>query len=395
MTNFDDYINNLRAEADRGSAPNHTIPIKKFIGVADNIKGRIAEIKPVASMCIYVRTFHTFRSIDSKKELYDLSQQFMLMTRYVSLFTKVIWAHPDASCNPDVHRCRQQAIEYLGSTPVLRERMQSVWSGSQNSSGPPSRDEPYSVPDNPKPHGSSPIFPSTHIHNSKYPSLRDDPLMIRTPPGETAVSSYPCLADSSSSQDQPPAKRQMSVFDGVTIPFDLAGTFHELAKRNTSKGIETCGILLGYQQFNSSILVTTVVVPEQTGTRDTCETLPGAEEKILAYALTNELVCLGWIHTHPTQSCFLSSVDMHTTLPYQQMLADAIAIVLAPNDKDLPVGVWRLTPSGMDGIKGCNLRGFHDHEGKGAFSKLVKDIHWDTAVNVVVVDHRRLDKPFK
>ena len=26
---------------------------------------------------------------------------------------------------------------------------------------------------------------------------------------------------------------------------------------------------------------------------------------------------LGWIHTHPTQTCFLSSVDVHTQCGYQ------------------------------------------------------------------------------
>ncbi len=36
------------------------------------------------------------------------------------------------------------------------------------------------------------------------------------------------------------------------------------------------------------------------------------------------------IHTHPTQSCFMSSMDLHTHVAYQQMLPEAIAIVCAP-----------------------------------------------------------------
>jgi len=130
-----------------------------------------------------------------------------------------------------------------------------------------------------------------------------------------------------------------------------------------------------------------MVIPKQTGTRDTCEALPGAEESILLHALSNNLVCLGWIHTHPTQSCFLSSVDMHTTLPYQQMLPDAVAIVVAPTDSELPIGVWRLTSCGIEGIRSCHRQGFHDHDGKVSYSQIA-DTHWDTNAKVVVVDMR-------
>jgi len=35
--------------------------------------------------------------------------------------------------------------------------------------------------------------------------------------------------------------------------------------------------------------------------------------------------------THPTQTAFMSSVDLHTHFPYQAMLPEAIAIVVAPS----------------------------------------------------------------
>jgi STAM-binding protein len=34
--------------------------------------------------------------------------------------------------------------------------------------------------------------------------------------------------------------------------------------------------------------------------------------------------------THPTQTAFLSSVDMHTHFAYQKMLPEAVAIVCSP-----------------------------------------------------------------
>ena len=59
------------------------------------------------------------------------------------------------------------------------------------------------------------------------------------------------------------------------------------------------------------------------------------------------LLTFGWIHTHPTQTCFLSSIDMHTQFSYQIMMPEAIAIVMAPS-KEPNSGVFTLTPKGMD-----------------------------------------------
>jgi hypothetical protein len=36
------------------------------------------------------------------------------------------------------------------------------------------------------------------------------------------------------------------------------------------------------------------------------------------------------LQTHPTQTAFLSSVDLHTHYPYQQLMPEAIAIVVSP-----------------------------------------------------------------
>ena len=46
-----------------------------------------------------------------------------------------------------------------------------------------------------------------------------------------------------------------------------------------------------------------------------------------------DVITLGWIHTHPSQSAFLSSVDLHTHFGYQSMMPEAIAIVYAPTHK--------------------------------------------------------------
>ena len=43
-----------------------------------------------------------------------------------------------------------------------------------------------------------------------------------------------------------------------------------------------------------------------------------------------ELIFLFMLQTHPSQTAFLSSVDLHTHCSYQLMLPEAIAIVCSP-----------------------------------------------------------------
>lgn len=91
---------------------------------------------------------------------------------------------------------------------------------------------------------------------------------------------------------------------------------HSFARHNTRRGIETCGILAGTLSANDSIFtISTLIVPKQEGTTDTVQAL--GEEEIFDVQDSRGLYPLGWIHTHPTQSCFLSSIDVHTHCGYQ------------------------------------------------------------------------------
>lgn len=89
------------------------------------------------------------------------------------------------------------------------------------------------------------------------------------------------------------------------------------------------------------------------------------EEQIAALCLDRGLVTVGWIHTHPQQGLFMSSMDTHTHCSYQLLLEEAISVILAPRDPVQQVGVFRLTDAGSGGglrfIAGCELRGFHPH----------------------------------
>jgi STAM-binding protein len=113
----------------------------------------------------------------------------------------------------------------------------------------------------------------------------------------------------------------------VFLPSKLRPTFLKLAEENTRRGLEMCGMLCG-TPVNNALFITCLLIPEQKCTSDTCET--ENESGMLDFCMTNELIIIGWIHTHPTQTCFMSSRDLHTQAGYQVMMPESIAIVCAP-----------------------------------------------------------------
>ncbi|KAK9469399.1 hypothetical protein V1512DRAFT_256159 [Lipomyces arxii] len=145
----------------------------------------------------------------------------------------------------------------------------------------------------------------------------------------------------------------------VFLPNQLRASFLDLALPNTRRKLETCGILCGILNRNA-FFITHLVIPDQESTSDTCATKD--EETLFNFLDQNDLFTLGWIHTHPTQTCFLSSVDLHTQNSYQLMLPEAIAVVCAPMHEP-SWGIFRLTdPPGIKAITDCRQPGtFHPH----------------------------------
>uniref|UniRef100_A0A2A4JEZ5 MPN domain-containing protein n=1 Tax=Heliothis virescens TaxID=7102 RepID=A0A2A4JEZ5_HELVI len=172
---------------------------------------------------------------------------------------------------------------------------------------------------------------------------------------------------------------------GVLVPAALLPRFLRLAAANTARNIETCGILAGILE-RDQLKITHVIVPKQTGTPDSCST--NNEEEIFHYQDQHNLITLGWIHTHPTQTAFLSSVDLHTQCSYQLMMPEAIAIVCAPKYNE--TGYFALTPDyGMQFITNCRQTGFHPHPDDPPLFHTVTHIRVDETAPVEVVDLRR------
>ncbi|KAI1803248.1 hypothetical protein F4811DRAFT_526068 [Daldinia bambusicola] len=153
----------------------------------------------------------------------------------------------------------------------------------------------------------------------------------------------------------------------IFLPSQLRHKFLSIAAEKTRRGLEMCGILCGTAVKNA-LFVRCLLIPEQTSTSDTCET--ENENTMLEYCMDNDLIILGWIHTHPTQTCFMSSRDLHTQSGYQIMLPESIAIVCAPSFEP-SYGIFRLTkPPGLDYILGCTQTStFHPHAIDNLYTK--------------------------
>ncbi|MGH0176870.1 UNVERIFIED_CONTAM: hypothetical protein FKN15_010972 [Acipenser sinensis] len=142
----------------------------------------------------------------------------------------------------------------------------------------------------------------------------------------------------------------------LVVPRELCSKFLKLAEANTARAVETCGILCG-KLTRSEFTLTHVIVPKQRGGPDSCDT--ENEEELFVIQDQLSLITLGWIHTHPTQTAFLSSVDMHTHCSYQMMLPESIAIVCSPKFNE--TGYFKLTEHGMEEISSCKQKSFHPH----------------------------------
>ncbi|NWR79717.1 STABP protein, partial [Centropus unirufus] len=178
-------------------------------------------------------------------------------------------------------------------------------------------------------------------------------------PSVGTVSSKPPVVDRSlkpSTLGTTENNASTEVLRQVIVPQELCQKFLQLADANTVRGVETCGILCG-KLMRNEFTITHVIVPKQYGGPDYCNT--ENEEELFMIQDQHGLVTLGWIHTHPTQTAFLSSVDLHTHCSYQMMLPESIAIVCSPKYQE--TGFFKLTEHGLEEISLCRQKGFHPH----------------------------------
>jgi len=198
---------------------------------------------------------------------------------------------------------------------------------------------------------------------AKPPKFRNDP-QVPPVPYKAATPVLPAKDDLASSDYtfKPLAFSEAGEpLRPVFLPEELRSRFLTLAHPNTSRNLETCGILCG-SLISGALFISHLVIPGQNSTSDTCDTTEEGDNALFDYVDGEQLMVCGWIHTHPSQTCFLSSRDLHTSVGYQVMLPESIAIVCAPKHSP-DHGIFRLTdPPGKQAILGCHQTGlFHPH----------------------------------
>lgn len=77
----------------------------------------------------------------------------------------------------------------------------------------------------------------------------------------------------------------------LKIPDDTMQKFLDVARSNTLKNIETCGVLCGRLEQHE-LFITHVILPKQSGTSDSCTTM--SEEEIFDIQDQMNLITLGW-----------------------------------------------------------------------------------------------------
>lgn len=170
------------------------------------------------------------------------------------------------------------------------------------------------------------------------------------------------------------------------IPKDLVEKFLGIAMKNTNNNIETCGFLAG-RLANNVFIISHLIIPKQTGTADTCNT--DQEMELFDTIDSLNLITLGWIHTHPSQTAFLSSIDLHTQFGFQIMVPEAVAIVCAPSYNENKMFI--LTPNfGLKVISDCNQSGFHMHQNNPPVFEECDHVKEDPESTVKLIDLRSI-----
>lgn len=352
----------------------------------------------------------------------NLENAYCLYLKFMTLFLEKIRKHPDFNTVPAHMKAANQSKlrEVLPKAEKLKEKLLEIYKQDYNNycaqleklkkeeeerkrKAELAKKEEEQKPKAPPTDFVTATLP-TPINNVSYP----DPNLAR--PSPVSLPSVPALP---SAPDLPPAYTSDSSISLPTIPsfdrsrkpselaitdrYDTGGLrpvivpskvmvfFQNLAHTNTVKNVETCGILAGKLERNH-LIITHMIVPKQSGTSDSCTTTN--EEEIFDYQDQHNLITIGWIHTHPTQTAFLSSVDLHTHCPYQLLMPEAIAIVCSPKYNE--TGYFNLTPSyGLQYISNCRKTGFHPHPSEPALFKNAEHVSVDNSAPLDVLDLRK------
>ena len=151
----------------------------------------------------------------------------------------------------------------------------------------------------PNPPNQGPPHLHPHPHSHQQHGQQPNPAIYMRPPPPLPTSSSETFAQS---QLQTESNRIMQTSDpnfdptkplkSVSLPRECLPRFLAIARVNTEINKETCGLLLGKDKGHK-YSVTTLLIPKQTSTSDTCTMLE--EELVLQFTEERSLITLGWV----------------------------------------------------------------------------------------------------
>ena len=185
----------------------------------------------------------------------------------------------------------------------------SPWApNAPNRQPPQGQGPPYPQPQHPHPHPYSHPQARQQQHGQQ---VTNSAAYMRPPPPTPASSTSETFAQS---QLQTESNRIIRASDpnfdstkplkSVSLPRECLPRFLAIAKVNTEMNKETCGLLLGKDKGHK-YSVTTLLIPKQTSTSDTCTMLE--EELVLQFTEERSLITLGWVSL--LHLCILLIID--------------------------------------------------------------------------------------
>lgn len=145
---------------------------------------------------------------------------------------------------------------------------------------------PYGLP-TPQQHNASPNYPG---YNGPTRNAPVPPPPV--PPHPTGPPQHDEVARISRPVDKTRADPVSKELKNVTLPRDCLPKFLSIAAINTSRNRETCGLLLGKDKGHK-FAVTTLLIPKQHSTSDTCTM--DEEELVMQFTEERSLITLGWV----------------------------------------------------------------------------------------------------
>lgn len=270
--------------------------------------------------------------------------------------TRSLWSH---ECNRVLQKVEKMHEEILEGFKAEELELQKVFKASSRSNE----------------------VDRVNFELSRSPSTNTSIISIPGAPNVPPPKSPPKIDRSTKPTSLTSTEHRIGGLHPVLVPNNLVSTFLKLAEPNTLAKLETCGTLCGrLSPDGNKLVVSHLIISKQVVTQNSCTTTH--EEELLECIESSGLIVLGWIHTHPSQTAFMSSLDLHCQLSYQLMLPEAIAIVCSPKFNE--IDYFSLTPDyGLEFILQCQRTGFHEHSStRDLYTRCKHVVFFDAPIEV-------------